>query len=418
MSAKPKEPPKPDWALTHREKKAAKARAEGGKPPRRKWPWIVLLLVAVAIGGGVARNKGLIGAAEPEATADAPQEAEAPATEAPAAEVTMQLLPRELSTVTASTLRETLRLTGSLAPDRQLGIPSEVSGRVDTVTKKAGDTVASGEVLVRIDIETLRNQVGQTRATAEATRAQLEFARTQLARTTSLVDRGVSTASNRDSDAANVRQLEANLAALEQQVANAEQSLEKATITAPFPGVIAERSVDPGAYVSPGTALLTLVDISNLVLEGAVPVLYAPRIATGQSVEITVDGFGDRSFAGTVERVAPVAASGTRILPIYATIENPEGVLKGGMFASGRLVLEEKPDAIGVPVEALREDDEGTFVLKRDGARVVRQPVTVARQWDRGRLAEISEGLAEGDSIVTAPLERLQPDMLINVIGE
>ncbi len=416
MATTPKDPPKPDWALTGREKKVAEARAEGRKPPRRKWPWVVLLLVLLGVGFVLARSNGLIGAAPAPEQAEAVTEA-APA-EADAPQVTMQLLPRELTTVEPATLRETLRITGSLAPARQLGIPAEVSGRVDVVTKKEGETAASSEVLVRIDIETLRNQVEQNRATAAATRAQLEFARAQLDRTTSLVDRGVSTTSNLDSDAANVRQLEANLAALEQQVATAEQSLEKATIMAPFPGVISERMVDPGAYVSPGTALLTLVDISSLVLEGAVPVLYGPRIATGQTVEITVDGFGDQSFTGTIERISPVAATGTRILPIYATIENPSGVLKGGMFASGQLVLEEKADAIGIPIDALREDDAGLYVLKREADKVVRQPVTLARTWDRGRTAEISEGLAAGDTLVSAPLERLQPGMSIAVIGE
>ena len=416
MATTPKDPPKPDWALTGREKKVAEARAEGRKPPRRRWPWVVLLFVLLGVGFVLARSNGLIGAAPAPEQAEAVTEA-APA-EAEAPQVTMQLLPRELTTVEPATLRETLRITGSLAPARQLGIPAEVSGRVDVVTKKEGETAASSEVLVRIDIETLRNQVEQTRATAAATRAQLEFARAQLDRTTSLVDRGVSTTSNLDSDAANVRQLEANLAALEQQVATAEQSLEKATIMAPFPGVISERMVDPGAYVSPGTALLTLVDISSLVLEGAVPVLYGPRIATGQTVEITVDGFGNQSFTGTIERISPVAATGTRILPIYATIENPSGVLKGGMFASGQLVLEEKADAIGIPVDALREDDAGLYVLKREADKVVRQPVTLARTWDRGRTAEISEGLAAGDTLVSAPLERLQFGMSIAVIGE
>ena len=80
---------------------------------------------------------------------------------------------------------------------------------------------------------------------------------------------------------------------------------------------------------------------------------------TSAPVEITVDGFGDQSFTGQVERIAPGAASGTRMLPIFATIDNPEGELRGGMFASGRLVLEAKADVIGIPVEAIRKDDAG-----------------------------------------------------------
>ncbi|WP_375173583.1 efflux RND transporter periplasmic adaptor subunit [Pseudooceanicola sp.] len=417
MTDKTPEAPKPDWALTGRERKAKTAESEGRRAPRRRWPWVVLGIVGLGAAAWVAQDRGVI-PAQVATEAETPAEALPPAAEEEPRVVTMQLLPSELTEIAPATLRDTVRITGSLAPVRQLGIPAEVSGRVQRVAKKEGQAAVEGETLVQIDLETLRNQLEQSRATAEATRAQLEFAQEQFTRTQSLVDRGVATSSNLDSTQANVRQLRANLAALEKQVATAEQAMEKATIKAPFPGVISERMVDPGAYVGPGTALMTLVDIASLELEGAVPVAYAPQITTGQRVEIAVDGFGDRSFAGTVERVAPVAVSGTRMLPIFATIDNPDGVLRGGMFASGLLVLDQVEGAIGVPVAALREDTDGTFVLKRAGDRVERQAVTVAAEWDRGRVVQIAEGLAEGDVIVSAPLPRLQPGMQITVVGD
>ena len=401
--------PKPDWALTNREQKVAQAKAEGRKPPRRRWPWVVLVVIVAIV--FAAKGGALTGTTEP-------QEAAPVVVKAEPREVVMQILPSELSEISLETLRETVRITGSLGPIRKLSIPAEVSGHVELVSHRAGDWVEVGDMLVRIDIETLRNQLEQSRATADATRAQLDYARTQLDRTQSLVDRGVATSSSFDSVTANVQQLEANLVALEQQVATAERSLDKATVTAPFSGIIAERTVDPGTFVSLGAPLLTLVDISSLELEGVVPVNYAPRITIGQAVNVTADGFGDQPFTGTVERIAPVAASGTRMLPIFATIDNASGALRGGMFASGVLVLEEKPDAIGISVNALRRDDIGEFVLKRAGDRVVRQAVTVARTWDQGRLVEVTEGLSGGDVIVSAPLERLQPEMAITVVED
>ena len=426
MADRPQEPPKPattkpNWAKTHRERKADAARAEGRKPPRRRWPWIVLLIVALGAGAFWAQSSGLIGSEEGAGAGTAPATEEpAVATEdaAPAREVTMQLLPAEVTRIEARALRDSVRITGTLTPSRHLGIPAEVSGRVDAVMKRAGDRVEAGEVLVQIDLETLENQLEQSRATADATRAQLDFAKGELERTQSLVDRGVATSSNLDSARSNVQQLQANLTALEQQVATAEQSIGKATITAPFAGQIADRSVDPGAYVSPGTALMTLVDISSLELEGAIPVNYAPQIATGQQVEINVDGFGSKSFEGQVERVAPVASAGTRMLPIYATIENADMILRGGMFASGVLVLEEVTDAIGLPAEALRKDDQGDFVLKIVDGKAQRQAVSVARTWDRGRVVQIAEGLSPDDLVVSAALERLQPGMSVTLIGE
>lgn len=394
---------KPAWA---RRDDADAATDTPGTPRRRRWlvP-LVLLIALVAAGAYVLSDR------------EAPAE---PGAEAPVAErqPVMQLLPSELTELERRPLRETIRVTGSLDPTRKLEIPAEVSGRIDEVTRQPGDAVEAGEVLVRIGIDTLTNQLEQQRASAEATRAQLELAQADYERTQSLVNRGVATVSNLDSQAAQVRQLEANLAAQERQVANAEDALEKATITAPFDGIVADRAVDPGAYVSPGTPLMTVVDLSNLTLEGVVPVLYAPMIRAGQTGRITVDGLGDRQFTGTVDRVAPVATSGTRMLPIYASVDNPDNTLRGGMFASGVLVLEQVEDAIGIPAAALREDDEGRYVLKLDGEQVVRQPVEIARSWDDGRLYEVTSGLAAGDVIVNAAMERLRPGMQVTLVED
>lgn len=398
---------KPKWA--RRAAEDDKAGGSTARPGKRRWLVPVLvLLVVVAVGAYLVRGREAEEAGSEAGTSEA----------AEPAEVVMQILPTELYDVTTGTLRETVRVTGSLDPTDKLEIPSEVSGRVDEVTHKPGDAVEEGEVLVKIDIQSLTNQVEQQRANAEATRAQLELAQAEYERTQSLVNRGVASVSTLDSQAAQVRQLEANLAAQERQVANAEQSLEKATITAPFDGTVSERSVDPGAYVSPGTPLMTIVDLSSLTLEGVVPVIYAPRIKVGQTGEVSVDGLGDQVFTGTVDRVSPVAKAGTRMLPIYATVENSNSALRGGMFASGVLVLDQVDDATGIPVEALREDDEGRYVLKVEGDRVVRQPVEVARTWEGAQVYEVTTGLAAGDRIVGSELERLDPGMKITVIGE
>ena len=87
------------------------------------------------------------------------------------------------------------------------------------------------------------------------------------------------------------------------------------------------------------------------------------------------------------------------------------------MFASGALILEQADNVIGIPVEALREDAQGQYVLKRESETVVRQPVRVARSWERGRIAQIDEGLLPGDVIVSAALPRLQPGMSIQIVG-
>ena len=337
--------------------------------------------------------------------------AELPAT------LVMQLLPSELYEVRTGTLSDTVQITGSLVPARSLSIPAEVSGRIDSVRLRVGDEVAEGAELVTIDVESLRNRLAQSRATAEATRAQLVLAEAQLQRTSDLVRRGVSATSALETEAANLSQIEASYTALLRQVETAEDDLSKARITAPFAGVISARSVDPGTYVTLGTELLGLVDMTALDLEGGVPAVHATRLKPGQRVDLVVDGLADHHFEGVIDRIAPVAVSGTRVLPVFARIDNTDGLLKGGMFASGRLVLEESAGGIGIPADALREDDKGSYVLKITGDQAIRQPVEVMRSWNRGRVIEIASGLAPGDTIVALKLERLQPGATVSLVG-
>lgn len=379
-----------------------KAAASSGRPRILLW----LGAVVIAAGAGILFLRP---ASEPMSAAEEPQDMPAP--------LTMQLLPSELYKVTTGTLSDTVQITGSLVPSRSLSIPAEVSGRIDSVKFRVGDQVAQGAELATIDVETLRNRLEQSRATAEATRAQLVLAEAQLQRTTDLVRRGVSSTSALETEAANLSQVEANYTALLRQVETAEDELSKARITAPFAGVISARSVDPGTYVTVGTELLGLVDMTALDLEGGVPVVHAPRLKPGQRVDLVVDGLSDHRFEGVIDRIAPVAVSGTRVLPVFARIENTDGLLKGGMFASGTLVLEESADGIGIPADALREDDEGRYVLKITGDQAIRQPVEVVRSWNRGRLVEISSGLAPGDTIVALKMERLQPGAAVSLVG-
>ncbi|MBK4216734.1 efflux RND transporter periplasmic adaptor subunit [Paracoccus caeni] len=377
--------------------------AKAGTTRRRRW------LIWLIVPGVVIIAVSLFLPSPPESD-------EAPAPAAPT-EVVMQLLPSELHEVRRAALRDTVQLTGSLVPGRELTIAAEVSGRIEDVSLREGQAVKAGEGLVTIDVEALRNQLEQQQSTAQATLAQLDLARAQLRRTTDLVGRGVTSSSSLETEAANVAQLEANYAALMKQVASAEDDLSKARITAPFDGVISKRSVNAGAFASPGTELLQLVDISELILEGGIPVNYAPRLRVGQQVSIRVDGIPGRRFEGTINRVAPVAVAGTRVLPVYATIANTNDLLKGGMFAAGELVLEETQDGIGIPTTAIREDGDKTYVLRVEDDRVVRQEVEIARTWNRGRTSEIASGLDAGDIIVSQAMERLQDGTRVNRIG-
>ncbi|RME18400.1 MAG: efflux RND transporter periplasmic adaptor subunit [Alphaproteobacteria bacterium] len=400
---------KPEWAMSKRERQNA-ARLAAGQKPRRGWGWLFWLLVVIALAAaGVwfvqSGRLAEMQAQRAEAAAAAKAEAEARAARA----AIVRLAPFEVTTIAPATLTETLKITGSLEPIRQVTLSAEVTAKVREVSVREGDKVREGDLLVRFETDALDSALAQARANVEGTRVQLEQAKTDLERTRNLVERGISPSNALSRAASTVDQLAATLAAQETLVANAERARRNAIVTAPFDGVVAQRSVEPGQFVSTGSPLITVVDLSRLEIEATAPVSAAPDLAPGLEVDFRVEGFDDRVFKGRVERLAPVAVEGTRMLPVYVSLENPGGELRGGMFAAGRIVLEARANAIGVPAGAVREDGQGPYVLVIENGEAVRRGVEIARSWDRGAVLEIASGLAPGDVVVAEPLAQVKP---------
>jgi membrane fusion protein, multidrug efflux system len=408
---------KPDWAMSKRERESA-AREAAGQPPKQRRRWIFWLIVLLALAGGAVwfvQSGQLAKLQADRATAEAEAAAQAEARAVRAA--TMQLAPFEVVTLAPDTLMETLKITGSLAPARQVHLSSEVSAKVVSVAVREGDAVTKGDVLVEFDAAALDIQLTQARANAEATRVQLDQARTDFERTKDLVDRGLSASNTLTRARSTLDQLTATLAAQEAMVASAQRSRDNATVAAPFDGVVSARSIDPGQFVATGSPLLSVVDLTSLEVEANAPVAYAPDLAPGLVVDITVEGFGDRVFKGTVARLSPVALEGSRMLPVFVSLDNRTGELRGGMFAAGRIVLDARAEGLGIPAGALRRDAEGAHVIVVVDGTVERRAVEIARNWDGGAVLEVASGLAPGDVVVTEPLPQLRPGDAVELVG-
>ena len=409
---------KPDWAMNRRERDAA-ARAAKGLPPKKSRRWIVWLVIVAALAAGAAWfvASGRLAEMQTEraaSAAEAAAEAEARAARA----AIIQLAPYEVRRIEPATLKETLKITGSLAPVRQLQLTSEVSAQVTNVTARPGDEVFRGQTLVAFDSDTLQNQLDQAQATAQATRVQLDQAQSDYDRTESLVNRGLQAANTLEKARSALDQLTATLAAQETQVVSARRALDRANVTAPFDGVVSARNVEPGQVVAAGSPLMTLVDMSSLEVEATAPVSFAPELAKGQAVDLTVEGFGDRVFDGKVARLAPVAIEGSRMLPVFVSLDNPGGELRGGMFASGRIVLESRAGGLAIPAGALRQDADGPYVLVIADDKAERRAVGIGRSWDGGVLLEVESGLAAGDLVVIEPLPELAAGDSVTLLAE
>lgn len=407
---------KPEWAMSRRERERA-ILARHGLGPRRRWPWLLALVVVLAAAGALGwrwwqERQAAGGTGEPAAEAEATDAEAAPED---AAALPVQINRTEWARVEPVTLRRTVEVIGPLAPARRVDLSAQASGEVQDVAVRPGDAAARGQVLVQLDEERLTLELDLARANAESTQTQLATAQAQLDRARSLVERGVAAETTLEDLENNVASLRASLAAQEDQVAAAELSLSNASVTAPFDGVVASRAVDPGAVVAQGAALLSLVDLSEVEMLASAPVAAGARIRPGQTVEVEVDGIEGRTFQGEVQRVAPVAEEGTRTLTIYVRLANPDGMLLGGMFATGRIVTEERVDAVAVPEAAVQEDEAGSFVFVLEGGALARRDVEAGEVWE-GNLVEVTGGLAPGDEVVTSALSGLAPGRPVELV--
>jgi membrane fusion protein (multidrug efflux system) len=381
---------KPEWAQSKREKENARRVAEGLKPKRRLLPWIILALVVLGVIAFFVFRPA------PPAEVDT----------ADAGPVVHQILPSEVTEIAPTTLRQHIKVTGNLVPARQSVVAAQAGGRVLSVSVRPGDSVQEAQILVQIDQANLALTLAQQRATADATRAQLVSSRQQLERTEELARTGLTTPSALEQARSAAAALEANLAALESAVQSAELALSNATVRAPISGIVSERSVEPGQTIQAGTPLFTLVNLEDMDFQASASSTSSALVSPGQAVTVTAAGIDNQTFEGEVSRVSPVAQAGTRTVPIFIALDNDDGRLRGGMFATGQITVAEKADAIAVPLAALREDAEGDYVLKLDNGTLVRQAVTKGTAWDRGGTVEV-EGLNAGDIVITAPLTEL-----------
>ncbi len=372
----------------------------------RRFVLPVLLVAALGAGGVVwkARTAG-------EAAAVPAVQAPLPPSERP-----VELAAVEVTRVAPRRLTETVRLSGSVEPLEQSVIKSEVAARLVEVPVREGQSVRKGEVLARFDTAELTAKLNEKLSNLEGAKAQLVLAEKTRAKNLALRQKDIVAETNLDQAQSTFRFQQATVAALEAQVELARKALRDAVVVSPIDGTVAERAINPGENLALNTKMFSVVDLSRVEVEATVPADDVARLKPGQFVRLRVEGFGERDFVGRIARINPVARAGTRAIPVYVSLDNADGALRGGMFAAGDAVVAEAGNAFALPPAALRHDEQGDFVLVVAGDRIERRKVEKRGLWSRGDLVQV-DGLQEGDVVVTAPLPGLAAGRAVKVVG-
>lgn len=335
-----------------------------------------------------------------------------------------------------------LRVTGSLRADEQAEVSAESAGRVVETPVERGARVAQGALLARVSATETSAQLQEAEANAgqiEArlgliagqafdpkrvpdvmnAKASLEWAESEFGRIGSLLEQKVVSQSEYDQRKTQVEaarqqyQMAQNVAgqsyrsleAARARIALAKKSLADTSIRAPFSGLVAERVVSIGDYVTRGERVATVVRVDPIRVELTVPEQSVSLVKVGQQVRLTVDAYPGEEFTAKVRFVSPSLRPDQRALTVEAIAPNADGRLKPGLFATASIQQPQSAPALLVPSIAV-ETTAGTsrvYVVKGDKVeeRIVTLGETVGRQ------VEITSGVAKGDVVAAEPKGRL-----------
>jgi len=359
---------------------------------------VLLALAALAVIGALAGSVALRANRNAADTPGGPGQAP----------VTLEFAAADLARVEPKALTRWLPLSGTLQPVDQSTVKAKVSGEIRQVLVREGEPVRAGQVVARFDTADLDAKLTDRIGALEASRAQLALAEKTRAQNQLLLKQKFISQNAYDSAESNLSVSQGTLKSNEAQAQLARNALRDAVVTAPLTGIVAKRHVQPGEKVSFDAPLVTIVDLARMELRAMVPANDIPELAAGMKVELAIDGFGDRRFTGTIERINPTTEAGTRAILVFIHIPNPDAALRGGMFGTGKVTLAAGAPVPTLPAIAVRTEAGQNFVWTIEKGKLARRIVTVGRRDDTVGRVEIKTSLPPDAPILAAPFDNLK----------
>lgn len=296
-------------------------------------------------------------------------------------------VPVEAVTIMQQPVTHGVVSTGELRANQSIVLKAEVSGKIARINLPEGKSVAAGTLLIELE-----NAVSS--ATLDKVQAKLKNSKMNYERLQTLSKKGIASESDRDAAFATMRFDQAS-------VEQAKAELEKTKIRAPFSGILGFRQVDVGDYIDPGQALINLDDIGSLIVDFKVPEKHINQLKIGLPIEISIEAFPNQVFTGTIYAIAPQLDTMTRTLQARASLPNLSGVLRPGLFAKLRVILEKKPSGLVLPEQAVFMQQGKSFVYLINNNNNINQAT----------LTEVTTGTHENGQIEI--LSGLKPNSIL-----
>lgn len=370
---------------------------------RRKWLFGLLVLLLIgAIAAWVVHRRGSTAAAPSTPAAVSATHSTTPHV----ADMPLRLGDGDLLVAEARTLTQTLPISGSIQAQRTAFIKARQAGEIRQVLVREGDTVKAGQLLVSQDSEEAGLRLKQAEEQAKSAQAQLAVARRNLENNRALVKQGFVSETALDTTLNNEQAALATLQSAQAAVDLARKAVQDTQLVSPMAGVVSQRLAQAGERVSVDARILEVIDLGSLELQAAVPASDVLAIRVGQAVALQLEGT-ELAINGRIARLAPSAATGSRAVTVYASLQR-HPALRQGLFAQGQVTVAQFK-TLAVPRDAIRQDRAQAYVLVLRDGRIQSQVVKLGRQGrsansSAGEWVEVVEGLREGDRVGTGRL--------------
>jgi membrane fusion protein (multidrug efflux system) len=318
------------------------------------------------------------------------------------------------TTVSSATVKEedwapTLSAVGSISAVQGAVVSSELGGVVSKIAFENGGAAKKGDLLLQLD-------ASAEEALLRSAEAEAELGRQDLERTRDLASHKVVSKAELDAAQSKFNRLNA---VVDQMHSN----IRKKTIIAPFDGQLGIRQVNVGQMINSGQQVVQLTSLDSLFADFALPQQYLGQLTPGLEVQVTTDALPGRVFPGKVTAINSMVDSSTRNITLQATLENPDHVLRPGMFAKAEVTLPEKHKALVVPGSAISYAPFGdsVFVIeKKKDEKTGKESQAIRQQFvrvgeSRGDLVAITQGLKAGETVVSTGVFKLRNGMAVTI---
>ena len=328
-------------------------------------------------------------------------------------------------------LYKELKIPAEFRPYVEVELHAKVSGYLRQINVDFGDRVKAGQLLATLEVPELQDQLHNAIATQQKAEADYTNAHLAFTRLTSVNKDHPNLVAQQDLDAAEAKDgmASAAIAAAKADVEKFQTLVKYTQIAAPFDGVVTHRYADPGSLIQAGTAsdtqsmpLVRLSDNYHLRMDFYVDVDNVKDIHVGDPVEVRVGSLGGRTFTGKISRCTYRVEDTTRKMTAEIEVSNPNLELVPGMYATVFLKVDQHPQVLTVPHDAIGSEKDTTVYVINDKHEIESRPVMLGLEMPDKY--EVTSGLKEGDLVLLGnrslvqPGERVEPKLIPQLAGE